>query len=75
MVTRKHEEHWSSKLEAILIFSDVLMISVLYLPETLSNNPVFKPEVGEKRAEVELAPLFYCFGATQEDRSHLLHRY
>lgn len=51
------------------------MISVLYLPETLSKNPVFKPEVGEKRAEVELAPLFYCFGATQEDRSHLLHRY
>lgn len=74
MVTWKHEEHWSSKLEDILILSDVLMISVLRLLESLSNNPVFKVEAGEKRAEVELAPSFDCFGATQ-DRSHLFHLY
>jgi len=39
VITWKSKEHRSSKLEDILIFLDVLMISVLCLPEDLSNNP------------------------------------
>lgn len=49
VVTQKSEEHRSSKLEDTLIFSDILTKSELHLPEDLSNNPMLKLEVGERR--------------------------